>query len=66
MGLKPGTDTALFSGLLVQLTDAGALDHDYIERHTSGFEDALARARNIAGSIGCDRIGDGPLRAGCR
>src|ERR1035441_7963380 len=49
--LKPGTDTALFSGLLVQLADDGALDHDYIERHTSGFEDALARARSIAGSV---------------
>src|SRR4029434_738460 len=46
LGLKPGTDTALFSGLLVQLADSGALDHDYIERHTSGFQDALARARS--------------------
>src|SRR6202049_3541046 len=52
LGLKPGTDTALFSGLLVQLADSGALDSGYIERHTSGFEEALARARNIAGSIG--------------
>ncbi len=51
LGLKPGTDTALFSGLLVQLADTGALDHDYIERHTSGFEDTLARARSIARSI---------------
>src|SRR6202165_66076 len=51
LGLKPGTDTALFSGLLVHLADSGALDRDYIERHTSGFEDALARARSIAGSI---------------
>src|SRR5260370_5696362 len=51
LGLKPGTDTALFSGLLVQLADTGALDGDYIERHTSGFEGALARARSIAGSV---------------
>src|ERR1700728_3075776 len=29
LGLKPGTDTALFSGLLVHLADTGALDHDY-------------------------------------
>ncbi|MEA2796612.1 MAG: assimilatory nitrate reductase catalytic subunit, partial [Bradyrhizobium sp.] len=59
LGLKPGTDTALFSGLLVQLADNGALDHDYIERHTSGFEEALARARNIAGSIGATALATG-------
>ncbi|MGA2291496.1 molybdopterin-dependent oxidoreductase [Bradyrhizobium sp.] len=49
LGLKPGTDTALFSGLLVHLADTGALDAGYIERHTTGFEEALARARSIAG-----------------
>src|SRR5476651_759829 len=52
LGLKPGTDTALFGGLLVHLTDAGLLDSDYIERHTDGFDDALARAKNIARSVG--------------
>src|SRR5712672_2445720 len=31
LGLKPGTDTALFSGLLVHLADNGALDHGYID-----------------------------------
>src|SRR5476649_711560 len=56
LGLKPGTDTALFSGLLAHLADNGALDHDYIERHTSGFEEALARARNIAGSVGATAL----------
>src|SRR6201996_6694831 len=50
LGLKPGTDTALFSGLLVHLADNSALDRAYIEAHTSGFDDALARARGIAGS----------------
>ena len=59
LGLKPGTDTALFSGLLVQLADTGALDHDYIERHTSGFEDALARARSIAGSVAATALATG-------
>jgi assimilatory nitrate reductase catalytic subunit len=51
LGLKPGTDTALFCGLLVHLVDSGALDRDYIGRHTAGFDDALARARAIAGSV---------------
>jgi assimilatory nitrate reductase catalytic subunit len=51
LGLKPGTDTALFSGLLVHLADTGTLDRNYIEGHTSGFEQALAQARSIAGSV---------------
>jgi assimilatory nitrate reductase catalytic subunit len=63
LGLKPGTDTALFSGLLVHLADTGALDAGYIERHTSGFEEALVRARNIAGSIGATALGTGLTEA---
>src|ERR1700733_8015061 len=63
LGLKPGTDTALFSGLLVQLADTGALYHDYIERHTSGFEDALARARSIAGSVAATALATGLIEA---
>ena len=59
LGLKPGTDTALFSGLLVQLTEAGALDRDYIAQHTSGFDEALARARSIAGSVAATALATG-------
>ncbi len=59
LGLKPGTDTVLFSGLLAYLADNGALDYDYIERHTSGFEDALVQARNIAGSIAATALATG-------
>src|SRR6202166_5078827 len=59
LGLKPGTDTALFSGLLVHLSDSGALDHNYIERHTSGFEDALARARSMAGGAAATALATG-------
>jgi assimilatory nitrate reductase catalytic subunit len=59
LGLKPGTDTALFSGLLVQLADSGALDSDYIESHTAGFDEALARARSIAGSVGATALATG-------
>jgi assimilatory nitrate reductase catalytic subunit len=49
--IAPGTDTALFCGLLVHLADGGALDDGYIAEHTSGFVDALARAREIAGDV---------------
>lgn len=63
LGLKPGTDTALFSGLLVYLADQGKLDNDYIEAHTSGFDDALARARSMAGSIGATALATGLAEA---
>src|ERR1700692_4687093 len=59
LGLKPGTDTALFSGLLVHLADTGALDPAYIESYTSGFEEALARARAIAGSTAATALATG-------
>jgi assimilatory nitrate reductase catalytic subunit len=59
LGLKPGTDTALFSGLLVHLADNGALDRAYIESHTSGFDEALARARSIAGSVAATALATG-------
>jgi assimilatory nitrate reductase catalytic subunit len=59
LGLKPGTDTALFAGLLAYLADTGALDRDYIEHHTGGFEQALARAQNIAGSAAATALATG-------
>jgi hypothetical protein len=46
--IAPGGDTALFSGLLAHLADVGALDHSYIETHTTGFAEAVAHARAIA------------------
>jgi assimilatory nitrate reductase catalytic subunit len=40
--IAPGADVALFNGLLAHLSAAGRLDKDYIDRHTNGFESALA------------------------
>jgi assimilatory nitrate reductase catalytic subunit len=51
LGIAPGMDTALFCGLMVHLADTFALDYGYIDAHTAGFENALARAREIAGSL---------------
>ena len=51
LSVAPGMDTALFSGLLVHLAEAGAIDTDYVEAHTSGFPAALARAREIAPDV---------------
>src|SRR3954469_15444287 len=63
LGIKPGTDTALFSGLLVHLAENGALDRDYIAAHTSGFEEALARARRIAASLSATALATGLAEA---
>ena len=46
--IAPGMDTALFSGLLVHLADRLALDYEYVDAHTTGIGEALARARAIA------------------
>ncbi|MDQ4061814.1 MAG: nitrate reductase, partial [Pseudomonadota bacterium] len=49
--IRPGMDTALFSGLLVHLAETDRLDRAYIEAHTTGFGAALRRARDIAPSL---------------
>ena len=48
LSVAPGMDTALFSGLLVHLAGNAALDKKYITAHTTGFDAAIARAREIA------------------
>ncbi len=48
LSVAPGMDTALFCGLLAYLAETHALDYGYIDAHTSGFADALVRAREIA------------------
>ncbi len=42
--LLPGTDGALALGLMHELIHLGALDHDYIARHTRGWEALRERA----------------------
>ena len=51
LAIKPGMDTALFSGLLVRLADRDAFDRRYVAQHTVGFEAALQRATEIAPDI---------------
>ena len=57
--IAPGMDTALFCGLLAHLADALALDCAYIDRHTTGFVEALARAREIAADAAATAARDG-------
>src|SRR5438034_1595237 len=51
LSIAPGGDAALFCGLLVYLAETYALDYQYIDAHTSGFDNTLARARAIAPSL---------------
>ncbi|MBV8118442.1 MAG: molybdopterin-dependent oxidoreductase, partial [Alphaproteobacteria bacterium] len=49
--LRPGSDVALFAGLLLHLGESRACDTDWIRRCTSGFEDALAAAKACVPSL---------------
>jgi assimilatory nitrate reductase catalytic subunit len=44
LAIKPGTDVALFNGLLNYLAENNATDQAYIEAHTQGFAQTLAQA----------------------
>ncbi|WP_428492335.1 molybdopterin-dependent oxidoreductase [Rhodopila sp.] len=41
LALAPGSDVAVFNGLLAYLHAAGKIDTPWVERHTSGLADAL-------------------------
>ncbi len=43
--VKPGRDTALFNGILHLMIEHDWLDHDFIERHTVGFDATAAVVR---------------------
>jgi assimilatory nitrate reductase catalytic subunit len=47
LGLRPGTDSALMGAILKQLIDRDLLDHDFIEQHTLGFEEAAAAVAEL-------------------
>ena len=48
LSLAPGTDVALFNGLLAHLAAAGRLETAYLDRHTSGRDEALSTACALA------------------
>ena len=64
--IRAGTDVSLFNGLLWYLDRHGAVDRDYLQRHTNGAEEALQAARaagdppEVAKVCGADaeRIGE--------
>ena len=48
IALKPGSDVALFNGLLAFLADEGFLDQDYINAHVDNADEALEVARALS------------------
>src|SRR5260370_3916461 len=44
LALRPGSDVALFNGLLAELQRRGVVATDFVTRHTSGLQEALAAA----------------------
>ncbi len=49
--IQSGTDTQLFSGLLVWLANRGRIDSPYITNHTTGYEQVLEQAVSTAADI---------------
>jgi assimilatory nitrate reductase catalytic subunit len=48
LALRPGSDVAIFAGLLRHLAESGAVATDWISRHTAGLEAAVAAAPSLA------------------
>ncbi|MEW5420316.1 molybdopterin-dependent oxidoreductase [Amorphus sp. 3PC139-8] len=60
LAIAPGSDVALFNGLLTHLSEAGAIDTAFVGAHASGLGDALAAAygdiANVARATGLGPI----------
>ncbi|WP_436486671.1 molybdopterin oxidoreductase family protein [Chitinophaga sp. ARDCPP14] len=41
LAIKPGTDSALYGAMLKYLADHDMLDHDFIDQHTTGFQETI-------------------------
>ncbi|WP_274426412.1 nitrate reductase [Chelativorans sp. YIM 93263] len=47
LAIEPDGDVALFAGLLRYIAENGVVQGDYVEKHTTGFEQALAVAEHL-------------------
>jgi assimilatory nitrate reductase catalytic subunit len=54
LAIRPGSDVALFNGLLLHLVTAGAIDQGFVAVHTEGFTAALAAAGGTDAAAACD------------
>jgi assimilatory nitrate reductase catalytic subunit len=46
--LRPGSDVAIFAGLLLHLVECGVVSADWVSRHTRGLDAAVAAAPSLA------------------
>lgn len=57
LALRPGTDVALYNGLLNILINEGMLDDDYIAAHTTGFAELRDIVRHYPPAVVADLCG---------
>jgi assimilatory nitrate reductase catalytic subunit len=55
--IKPGTDIALFNGMLNIMINEGLIDEDYIAAHTTGFDALREIVKNYPPAITADICG---------
>ena len=61
--LAPGSDVALFAGLLSHLAEHGHLDAEWIATHTNGIQGALAASKTtLAATARITRLSEADLR----
>ena len=60
LALAPGTDVALFNGLLTHLAKADAFDTSYIDAHTQGLAAALSTATSATVALTAKTTGLAP------
>jgi assimilatory nitrate reductase catalytic subunit len=51
LAIRPGTDVALFNGLLAEIERRGAVDREYVGAHTEGFAEAATAALATAPAL---------------
>ncbi|MBI2276295.1 MAG: molybdopterin-dependent oxidoreductase [Dechloromonas sp.] len=57
LAIKPGSDIALFNGMLHILIAEGLVDQDWIDAHTTGFTALAAVVRNYTPAVVADLCG---------
>ena len=57
LAIRPGTDVALFHGLLHLLTGEGRIDREFIDAHTHGFDDLKELAAEYTPAITAEICG---------
>lgn len=56
LAIQPGTDVALFNGLLNYLDEHQHIQQDYVQAHTDGLAQALETAKQDTGADGVDYL----------